>query len=114
MSDEDELYLMANLRPDDTGLPMVVWVSERGRARHDVRVKVALAHGHRASPYDTASMAVRPTPRLVVGQLSAGDLRAVSNWVQLNEKVIVEYWDGAIGTGELMRRLQPLSPPIPP
>lgn len=103
---DDELYLMANLRPDDTGLPMVVWVSERGRARHDVRVKVARAHGHRVSPYDTATVTVRPTQRLVAGSLTAADLRLVSEWIRLNEAVIVDYWDGAIGTGELMRRLR--------
>jgi hypothetical protein len=111
---EDELYLMANLRPDDTGLPMVVWISERGRARHDVRVKVARVHGHRASPYDTASVGVRPSPRVLAGTLSPGDLHAVSRWIALNEPTIVDYWDGTIGTGELMRRLQPISPPIPP
>lgn len=114
MTEADELYLMANLTPRMTGLPMVVWVSERGRARHDVRVKVALSHGHRASPYNTASMAVRPTPRLAAGQLSAADLRAVSEWIRRNEPVIVGYWDGTIDTGELIQRLQPLSPPIPP
>ena len=105
MTDED-LYLIANLRPDTTGLPMVVWVSERGRARHDARVKVALAHGHRADPYNTASVAVRLAPHLVAGQLSPADLRAVSDWIRLNEAVIVDYWDGAIGTGELIRRLR--------
>jgi hypothetical protein len=30
---EDDPYTMANLRPDRTGLPMVVWVSERGNAQ---------------------------------------------------------------------------------
>jgi hypothetical protein len=30
MSAEDDFFLMANLRPAETGLPMVVWVSERG------------------------------------------------------------------------------------
>jgi hypothetical protein len=29
---EDDSYLMANLPPRLTGLPMIVWVSERGNA----------------------------------------------------------------------------------
>jgi hypothetical protein len=107
-------YEMANLTPRMTGLPMVVWVSHRGRARHDVRVKVQQAHGRRMSLGNTASVAVRPTPHLAAGQLSAADLRAVSEWIQLNEAVIVGYWDGTIDTGELIQQLQPLSPPIPP
>jgi hypothetical protein len=56
---DEDFFSMANLFPADTGLPMVVWVSERGHARHDVRIKVDQAHGtaiaaaavtHRRSP----------------------------------------------------------------
>jgi len=32
LTDTDDLYLMANLPPRLTGLPMVIWLSERGRA----------------------------------------------------------------------------------
>jgi hypothetical protein len=39
-SDERDLFEMANLYPDTTGLPMTVWVSPRGTARHDARIKV--------------------------------------------------------------------------
>lgn len=70
MSDTEAPYEMANLTPRMTGLPMVVWVSYRGRAHHDVRVKVQQAHGRRMSLSNTASLAVRPTPHLVAGQLS--------------------------------------------
>jgi hypothetical protein len=45
MSEADELYEMANLYPAETGLPMTVWVSPRGRARHDVRVRSTEAMG---------------------------------------------------------------------
>ena len=93
---------------------MVVWVSHRRRAWHDVRVKVQQAHGRRMSPSNTASVAVRPTPHLVGGQLPAADLLAVSEWIRRNEAVIVGYWEGTIDTGELIQRLQPISPPIPP
>jgi hypothetical protein len=50
--DADDLYLMANLPPRLTGLPMVVWLLERGRARHDARIKVSRTRGSvdRAEP----------------------------------------------------------------
>jgi hypothetical protein len=38
---------MTNLYPATTGLPMVVWVGPSYGARHDVRIKVAMAHGTR-------------------------------------------------------------------
>lgn len=107
MDDLDtDFFLMANLRPKTTGLPMVVWVSERGNARHDVRVKVALQHGDRIDPSRTAVFGVRPTPGLISDYLSASDQRAVSDWIKLNEGAIVEYWDGVIDTAELLVRLK--------
>jgi hypothetical protein len=107
MDDLDtDFFLMANLRPKTTGLPMVVWVSERGNARHDVRVKVALQHGDRIDPSRTALFGVRPSPRLISGNLSAADQRVVTDWVTLNEAAIVEYWDGVIDTAELLGRLK--------
>ena len=107
MDDLDtDFFLMANLRPKTTGLPMVVWVSERGNARHDARVKVALQHGDRINPSDTAVFGVRPTPGLISGYLSTADQRALSDWITLNEAAIVEYWDGVIDTGELLQRLK--------
>lgn len=45
-AEEDDLFEMANLFPRTTGLPMTVWVSPHGNARHDVRVKVNMAHGN--------------------------------------------------------------------
>jgi len=114
MSEAEAPYEMANLTPRMTGLPMVIWVSHRGRARHDARVKVQQTHGRRMSPGNTASVAVRPAPHLVAGQLSAADLRAASDWIRLNEATIIGYWDGMIDTGELIQQLRPLPLPSPP
>jgi hypothetical protein len=115
-ADEEELdpFLMADLRPATTGLPMVVWVSERGQARHDVRVKISTVHGPRMQHANRATVAVRPAPRLIAGHLSATDLQAVSEWIQLNEPALIAYWDCQIDTAELIQRLRPLSPPVPP
>ena len=103
---DTDFFLMANLRPKTTGLPMVVWVSERGNARHDVRVKVALQHGDRIDPSHTAVFGVRPTTGLISGYLSSADQRVVSGWIKLNEAALVEYWDGLIDTSELLGRLK--------
>jgi hypothetical protein len=35
MQPADRRIEIANLFPKDTGIPMVAWASERGRARHD-------------------------------------------------------------------------------
>jgi hypothetical protein len=40
---------MASLYPRDTGLSMTVWVSPRGRARHDIWIGVHRLRGDRTS-----------------------------------------------------------------
>jgi hypothetical protein len=109
-TDDDALFEMANLFPADTGLPMVIWASEHGHARHDVRIKVNQSHGTRMLPGNLATMAVRPAPRLVTGQLSAIDLQLVSQWIALNEQALIDYWEYRISTPEFVRRLQKLPP----
>jgi hypothetical protein len=103
---DDGLYEMANLYPRTTGLPMTVWVSARGGARHDVRVKVSRQGGDRMVIEDAASVAVRPEPTLVEGALDPASLAVVSAWIRLNREVLVDYWDGTADTADLVQRLQ--------
>jgi len=106
VADSDDIFFMTNLSPRMTGLPMSVWVSPRGNARHDVRIKVNMTHGNRMTIEDTAVVAVRPAPRVITGRLSSEDQSAVAAWIRLNEDAIVAYWDTAIDTGELITRLK--------
>ena len=106
--EEDDLFEMANLYPRETGLPMTVWVSNRGRARHDVRVKVCRIRGNRMDTDETAVVGVRPEPRLIEGPLAPSDLKLVVEWIKLNEATIIGYWDGSIDTGGLIRGLKPM------
>lgn len=105
--DEDDFFEMANLPPEFTGLPMVVWVSERGHSRHDVRVKVALAHGRRLDPSRMCSVSVRPAVDIVAGpKIPPGDLDLVRRWVELNRETIIEYWNGHLYTNEMVARVK--------
>ena len=105
---EDDPFAMANLPLHLTGLPMVVWASQRMGLPHDIRIKVMQTHGSRMDPGDLAVVAVRPTPRLVAGHLSPADLRAVSEWIVLNQAVLIDYWEERIYTDELLLRLERL------
>jgi hypothetical protein len=65
IGEEEACYEMANLFPKHTGLPFVVWVSIRGRARHDVRVRVSL--GSKVQPDDFISVGIRPAVHVIDG-----------------------------------------------
>ena len=112
-AEAEDLFEMANLYPETTGLPMTVWVSPRGNARHDVRIKVNMTHGDQMNIANTAVVAVRPSPRVVTGRLPSADIQAVFHWVSLNADALVEYWEGRIDTARLIHRLRPLSNQTP-
>ena len=105
-AETEDLFEMANLFPVTTGLPMTVWVSPRGNARHDVRIKVNMTHGNQMNVANTAVVGLRPAPHLIAGQLSPDDERAVFQWVSMNAAALIAYWDGQIDTIELGNRLQ--------
>jgi hypothetical protein len=101
----DDLYEMANLFPRTTGLPMTVWGSPRGRARHDARIKVSLTPG-RMDIGHTAMVGIRPSPRLIEGRIAPGELDLVTQWIRLNEDVLIEFWNETIDSVELGGRLR--------
>ena len=103
---DDELFEMANLSPSLTGLPMVVWISERGGARHDARIKVSLVHGRRAHPHHSASVSLRPEMKVVAGPaLDTRDLELVRKWIELNRDALLAYWNGDQLTDEVIGRI---------
>jgi hypothetical protein len=106
--DEDALYEMANLSPRTTGLPMTVWVSPRGNARHDARVKVSPVHGNRMVITGAAVMGIRPQPALLEGTLDPGDVEAVGAWILLNRDILLAYWHGEADTADLITQLKRL------
>ena len=101
-----DTYQMANLYPRDTGLPMTIWVSPRGRARHDARIKVCRTRGDRMDGTNLAVVAIRPSPRVVHGPLAQSDFGPVAEWITLNEDALLGYWNGTLSTVELAARIR--------
>jgi hypothetical protein len=112
VEDETEgqaLFEMANLRPERTGLPFVIFISQKGGARHDVRVKIA--RGAKVRPSEMATVAVRPKPRVIRGALDPDDLARLAEWIELNRAVLADYWNGDIEyTEDAISALRPLRP----
>jgi len=99
---------MANLYPRDTGLPMTVWISPRGRARRDARIEVCLTPGDRMDAGNTAVVAIRPAPPLVSGALPPRDFALVAQWIADNRAALLGYWGGTLSTVEFATQMRPL------
>lgn len=105
---DEDLYLMANVHPKRSGLPFVVYISEK-QGQHDVRVKVA--SGAKASDF-VASVGLRPKIEIVAGDLSSADFELLRRWIELNRDVIIGYWDRTIeDTADAIAALKPLPQP---
>ncbi|MCK8788068.1 hypothetical protein M0638_27305 [Roseomonas sp. NAR14] len=99
---------MANLRPDKTGLPFIVFISQRDAAQHDIRVKVSPAP--RVRHDQMSSYSIRPALHHQTGPvLSTSDERLLNEWVDKNFDVLLGYWNGDIEyTEDAMDLLQPI------
>ena len=104
-------FEMANLRPSSTGLPMTIWVSERGRARHGPRLKVSLQHGPKIDIRNTVSVTLEEPPRVIGGELGTSDCEAIRHYLEINRQALLAFWNGELDTLELIARLKPLSGP---
>jgi hypothetical protein len=106
---EEEAYCeMGNLFPKHTGLPFVVWVLIRGRARHDVRVKVLL--GSKGQPGDLISVGIRPDVHVIEGDgtMRPYQLGLLTEWIDLNREAILQYWNEEIDTVDLAAAIRPV------
>ena len=105
----EDTYDMANLYPRNTGLTHMVWVSPKN-APLDVRIKVCKVPGDKMLADETITIGLRPEPHYVeAGQRLPKEVWAdVTRWIALNSDALLDYWNGAIDTLELMQRLRPL------
>jgi len=104
---DDFLFEMANYRQDDTGLPMIIWILEKGSVRHGPRIKVNATHSHKMDIKTAISVTVDDDPRCVAeGELPGDDMKKIRQFIALNKDVILDYWHERIGAGEFFRRLK--------
>jgi hypothetical protein len=85
---------MANLRRKTTGLPFIVFISQKDDARHAARVKVSPEPRVRAD--EMTSYSVSPFEWKEGPRLSNSDETALARWIETNSRVLQDYWAGKI------------------
>jgi hypothetical protein len=54
-------------------------------------------------------VALRPSVRIVRGRLDPHNLALLRQWIDLNEQVLIDYWNGVIGyTEDTLNALRPI------
>lgn len=100
---------MANLRSSRTGLPFIVFISQKDGAQHDVRVKVS--PNPKVQSAQMGSYSLRPYRHVAGFRLSPREEGLLQRWVEINLDTLVGYGDGDIEyTEDALEQLKPLSP----
>jgi hypothetical protein len=100
-------FEIANLRPQTTGLPFVAWVSQRGQARHEVRVMVA--RSAKVFPSQMGVYSVRPFAYVSGQRLSSADENLLEDWISRNRDVLVAFWNADIeNTEDMIEKIVPI------
>ena len=71
-----------------------MFISQKGGAHHNVRIK--LARAAKVRPSEMLTVAVRPAPRLIRGRINREEFDLVRRWIEANRTVLIDYWNGDI------------------
>ena len=85
---------MANLRRKTTGLPFIVFISQKDEARHAARVKVSPEP--RVRPDVMGSYSISPFEWKEGPRLANADEKMLGRWIDMNARVLLDYWTGQI------------------
>ena len=93
-----KLEEMSNIRPDKTGLKMVIWVFPyTGKEGHWARIKVSKHYGNKVSS-DLFSVTIddNPTIKGNTGDIELKDLNKVISFIKKNKKTLLKVWNDEI------------------
>ncbi len=104
------LWEMANLSPEDTGVPRyTIWVSSGQAVKHGPRIKVT--KGIRWKENENATVTIQDTPKVIGGDsigMRKKEYDAIAEWVILNKDLLLRFWKGRMSTKALLDQLVPL------
>ena len=100
-------YGMSNLRPETTGLPFIVFISQQDSAKHAARVKWSPAP--KVQSKKMGSYALDPFEHKTGPKLENKQERLLKNWIDLNIETLQKYWNGEIEyTEEVLEQIKSL------
>jgi hypothetical protein len=101
------IFEMSNLRPRETGLPMVIWVNpSTGKEKHGPRIKVQTFHGTKSDPDKLVAVGFTRDGKIEnFGGLSNQDFKLVSNFIENNLNNLLRLWDDEISPVEFAQAI---------
>jgi len=85
---------MSNLFPNNTGLPVTLWISSKsGREKHQARIKATTNDGELS-----ISIFGQPEIKKIKGKikLSSYQIRKILNFIKIHQKTLLDHWNAKI------------------
>lgn len=104
-----DLFEMANVQPNETGLEMSIYVSERPEgAKHGPRIKVSKKYGKTS---DLFSISFNKNGKIEVvhsdiGEIKPKDVKKAKEFISLNLDVLLDLWYDRISQYEAIGRFK--------
>lgn len=111
--DDSYLFEMSNLRKNETGLPVNIYISDgRSYGNKIPRLKIMLSTSINMDPHNTVSILIKKniTEDDIIGydKVPSKIFNSVKDYINLNYDTLIKFWDGEIGTLELPKKLKRL------
>lgn len=108
----DELYEMANIHSSVHGIDdVVIWVGKENK-RHGLRVKVSNVKNKyvEENSFNIKMPSLDYNPRHVAKWITTRHMKAIFNWIKLNQKLLYDYEKGIMDdTFKFLHRLSPVN-----
>ena len=104
----EDPYMMANVGPETTGLPCMIWIGHRGRVRHGPRV-VAYLDGYRVKK-SMIAISLEESPRVLRlpkrRDVPKEHIERMIAFARRNRRLLLRYWeDTEMSTLEMIEAL---------
>lgn len=103
--DDDEMFRMAHFSPEDTGIPVVIWVEESGDVKDRYPRMTVMTHPGKMNYEEAVLVTVKDPPR-VIGVLKPSIKKKVVEFINLNRDALMAYWNQKLSTMQFIRRLR--------
>ena len=112
--DEELLCEMADLVPEDTGVPCLIWADGPRNMKHGFRIKFQNSYSNRDDGSEMIPITISKDnpqiPKSVKTRLKIKnkDFKKLQKWVILNKNTLIGSAQGKLHTKEFIEKLQPL------
>jgi hypothetical protein len=107
MEDGQDIFEMANLEYDLTGLAVYIYVSGKGNTKHGPRLKVSKIYGKMSK--SLFPITISDKPKVIgddIGDIKSKDIKKIIEWVKLNKELLLAFWNGEINIKDFVNSIQ--------